>query len=435
MRWQMYEERGEKVRILTERAKATILLCSSLGLPEFVRNKLKPYTPNAWCSLGYKIINSEFKVPETLFNKSVEEIRSTLFISKEEATRIHSLLSYGANLALALEHYASQGIFVVTKSDEDYPKRLMKILNAKMVPPVLFYCGNLALANTFGIAMIGSRNIDYEGMRYAENLASQVAKHGYTIFSGGAKGVDQISVSSALNVGGKGVIFFAADMQKNVRQKEIRKWVENERLLVLSEVLPTTSFRAYNAMARNKYVYALSRAALVIAADKERGGTWSGAVESMKNGYVPVYVYDTDRYSGNKPLIKLGAAAIPQNIDWQSLFNSENTANREVTYKEISLFATPAKIEKPKDEIGVESINDKNKLCQKQVAAHHFGGIFNVIWPILQDILQQAKTEAEIYDSLADACLLKKQVRLWLDKAVEERLVIKSGRPIRYKIC
>ncbi len=44
-------------------------------------------------------------------------------------------------------------------------------------------------------------------------------------------------------------------------------------------------------MQRNKLIYALADAALVVNADLNKGGTWSGAVEQLdKLHFVPIYV-------------------------------------------------------------------------------------------------------------------------------------------------
>src|SRR6185369_2265428 len=46
-----------------------------------------------------------------------------------------------------------------------------------------------------------------------------------------------------------------------------------------------------HAMQRNKLIYALSNAALVVSSDYDKGGTWTGAVEQLdKLKYIPVYI-------------------------------------------------------------------------------------------------------------------------------------------------
>ena len=69
-----------------------------------------------------------------------------------------ALLSRGHSLAIAIEKWQLAGLWVVTRSDADYPKRLKSRLK-KNSPPVLFGCGDPALLNMGGIAFIGSAKL------------------------------------------------------------------------------------------------------------------------------------------------------------------------------------------------------------------------------------------------------------------------------------
>lgn len=45
-------------------------------------------------------------------------------------------------------------------------------------------------------------------------------------------------------------------------------------------------------MQRNKLIYALADASLVVSSDLNKGGTWAGAVEQLdKLKFVPVYAF------------------------------------------------------------------------------------------------------------------------------------------------
>ena len=67
-------------------------------------------------------------------------------------------------------------------------------------------------------------------------------------------------------------------------------------------------------MSRNKVVYALSQAAVVVASSTEKGGTRAGARRTLR-GWVPLHVRD-DGSAGNRRLISEGAAAIPAEVEW-----------------------------------------------------------------------------------------------------------------------
>ena len=65
-------------------------------------------------------------------------------------------------------------------------------------------------------------------------------------------------------------------------------------------------------MGRNKIVYALSDVAVVVSSASGSGGTWAGAIEAIKGGWVPVFVRDGEGVPvGNLDLIANGGIAFP----------------------------------------------------------------------------------------------------------------------------
>lgn len=69
-------------------------------------------------------------------------------------------------------------------------------------PPVLFYSGDISLANMMGIGVVGSRDITEDGMQFTEALVEKAVDEKLVVYSGGAKGVDVTSQTAALNRGG-----------------------------------------------------------------------------------------------------------------------------------------------------------------------------------------------------------------------------------------
>lgn len=64
-------------------------------------------------------------------------------------------------------------------------------------------------------------------------------------------------------------------------------------------------------MGRNKVIYGLSTATVVVAADAEKGGTWAGAVEALKQHIAPVVTWTgAGAGEGNERLVELGATAL-----------------------------------------------------------------------------------------------------------------------------
>ena len=69
-------------------------------------------------------------------------------------------------------------------------------------------------------------------------------------------------------------------------------------------------------MQRNKVIYALAQAGLVVNADFNRGGTWAGAVEQLRKYSVPLFVRSTgDPSAGLTALQQRGATPWPEPED------------------------------------------------------------------------------------------------------------------------
>ncbi len=313
--------------MFSDNAYVTILLCSHLLKDE----DAKPFSIVEWSNLATNIINSKIKEPAGLMLLSKQEIQNNLFISEEKAERIATLLSKGAKLAFALEELSRKGIGLITKSDKEYPKKLKALLK-KNAPPLFYYCGDISLINSNGIAVVGSRNIDQKGVRFAYDLAKKAVGENFAIFSGGAKGIDTTSEQSAIENGGKVVSILADSLSQRIKRKEIREKIVNKQLLLISANNPDAPFSAGGAMNRNKYIYCLSNAAFVVASDLNKGGTWAGATENIKNNWVKTFIWNNKLYDGNVKLIEKGGIPI---VDFSekslsNIINDEVPSNEQM---------------------------------------------------------------------------------------------------------
>ena len=98
--------------------------------------------------------------------------------------------------------------------------------------------------------------------------------------------------------------------------REHRNLLLEERLVLVSPFDPSLRFTVAQAMQRNKVIYALAEAALVVNADFNRGGTWAGAVEQLKKYSVPLFVRSTgDPAEGLDALQQRGARPWPEPED------------------------------------------------------------------------------------------------------------------------
>jgi predicted Rossmann fold nucleotide-binding protein DprA/Smf involved in DNA uptake len=239
---------------------------------------------------------------------------SPLELSPDEATRIASLVS--RDIQHDLHRLESLGIYPLTRADSDYPERYRQRLKDS-APTVLFYAGEKALLGQPGIAVVGSRHLDDAGQECAAFVGNACGMSGLVLYSGGAKGVDTISMDSALEARGTAVGVLADSLEKVVRTRQDA--LRRGDLCLVTPYNPNAAFSIGAAMGRNRLIYTLADYAIVVASDAGTGGTWAGAAETLKNSWVPVFVLEHENMpDGNKLLLQKGAIGFPHPFKQES---------------------------------------------------------------------------------------------------------------------
>ena len=240
--------------------------------------------------------------------EAVNECRSEL-----DPERVERLLGRGFLLAQAVERWQTRAIWVLSRADAGYPRRLKRRLGED-APPVLYGCGRAAILDNGGLAVVGSRNVHEALIEYTENVGRLAASAGRGLVSGGARGIDRAAMHGALGAGGRVAGVLADGLEKAAMLREHREALMGGRLVLISPYDPVARFQVGHAMQRNKLIYALSDAALVVNSDYGRGGTWTGAVEQLdKLKLVPVHVRANGvRGKGLEGLRERGAKPWPE---------------------------------------------------------------------------------------------------------------------------
>ena len=259
-----------------------------------------------------------------------------------DIARIGQLLERGFLLSQAVEYWKARAIWVISRADPDYPLRYKKRLG-RLAPPVIYGCGSPDLLDFGGLAVIGSRNADDPALEYAENVGRLAAGARYPVISGGARGVDQAAMSAALTEGGTAIGVLSDKLERAALERDNRDVLLDERLVLISPYDPRAGFNAGNSMQRNKLVYALADAALVVESDYNKGGTWTGAAEQLdKLRSVPVYVRSVGEIGpGLKALQRKGAYPWPNPQtpdDFQGVLHNQPSPSEKGEPEQATLF-------------------------------------------------------------------------------------------------
>jgi len=291
--------------MLSPDSLALLLLCSQLGLND---DSLKSMTLREWNPLARKLQAASLR-PADLLGLSQADLQTKLALDSDYASRITQLTDRVEDLQVELSRLSFFGIFPITRTDKDYPERYRQRLK-ESAPAVLFYAGEKALLGQPGIAVVGSRHLDEAGQDCARFVGNACGLSGQVLYSGGAKGVDTLSMESALEARGSAVGVLADSLTRAVKnQKEALK---SGDLCLVTPYSPNAGFSVGAAMGRNRLIYTLADYAIVVASDAETGGTWAGATETLKNNWVPVFVLEHEQMpEGNKLLLQRGALGFP----------------------------------------------------------------------------------------------------------------------------
>lgn len=311
-------------------SNAIITLCSHVCVGEGVH----PLEPREYSELTQRLYHAE-KTPKDLFEFSQEDFTAVLGVTPEQAQRLMRLLDRNASLSFELSQYQNMGIQVITRADTGYPKMLKKKL-ANQCPPLFYYAGDLALLDQNAIGYVGSRTIDREDLDFTVQTVRKTTALGYGVVSGGAKGIDTVAGTEALLRGGFCVEYLCDSMLKKLKKSDVVKNIQQGRQLVLSVAKPDAGFQVGMAMMRNRYIYAQSVGTVIVRSDLNKGGTWTGANDNLKNNWCPTLCWDHP-YPGNQALLKNGAIPIDENWDGTIPEQTPSIAPTE-TYQQTSLF-------------------------------------------------------------------------------------------------
>ncbi len=217
--------------------------------------------------------------------------------------------------AAELDALYSRRVRLLHPGHEAFPAALEEQGAEFGVPPLLFARGHLPLARARGVAVVGSRSVDEDGLRVTSELAHRLAEGGLNVVSGYAKGVDAAAHLGALEAGGTTTMVLAEGILHFEARAKLRPLLTGTNSLVLSQFHPSARWMGRHAMARNKLVCALCDAVVVIASgpeQDERGrssGTFDAARTAMAMG-LPVFVVSPRLFQappiGNASLLRLG---------------------------------------------------------------------------------------------------------------------------------
>jgi DNA processing protein len=241
---------------------------------------------------------------------SLAQLRSVEGIASAKAEKIHASLGKARGAAEAeIVKAAQMGVRIVCQEDDAYPLLLRSIPDP---PAVLYVKGTLEPRDLNGFALVGSRKCSYYGREQAERFAGLLAAAGFTVVSGGARGVDSAAHRGAMqHPHGRTIAVLGCGVDVVYPPENGPLFADiAKRGAVVSEYPLGTPPVAENFPRRNRIISGMSRGVLVLEAD-ERSGALVTARQAADDHNRPVFALpgkvDNPLSAGPHKLIRDGA--------------------------------------------------------------------------------------------------------------------------------
>lgn len=163
-------------------------------------------------------------------------------------------------------------IKIVTVLDKKYPKPLKEIAH----PPFLLYVrGSLDILSSQCFGIVGTRALTDYGRRATPKIAGEIAKAGFTIASGLARGIDTLAHQAALDAKKPTIAVLGCGLSWNVFYPPQNRKLAGEIIAGGGAIISEYGFNMNSSPItfpqRNRIISGLSRGVLVVEADIKSG--------------------------------------------------------------------------------------------------------------------------------------------------------------------
>ncbi len=276
----------------------------------------------------FKRLLSHFKSPEEVFSANETALAAVEGLPETVAKQIVLFRAF-SEIDREFEKIAKAGGALVCLHDAAYPPRLAEIYDP---PPLLYVKGVPAPPVSYPVAVVGTRRTTPYGRAVTAQLCREMARHGVSIVSGFARGIDAVAHQSTLAAGGYTLAVLGCGIDR-IYPPEHKKLYHDlaERGLILSEFAMGTSPEPHHFPQRNRIISGLSLGCVVVEAAEQSGSliTARHALEQGREVFaVPGTIFSASSAGSNR-LIQSGAKLVTSVADILSEIIPQYTEKRE----------------------------------------------------------------------------------------------------------
>ncbi len=258
-------------------------------------------------AIRFKRLLEHFGDVEAVCGAGVGQLKQVSGVGPKAAQGIAAVDEAAVDAELALAQEA--GAEVLCLEDPAYPRPLKLIDDP---PPVLYVRGELAEADAVALGVVGSRRCTHYGLEQAERFGGLLGRAGFTVISGGARGIDSAAHRGALAAGGRTIAVMGCGLAKIYPPENLKlfdRMITERRGAVISELPMQVEVKAANFPRRNRIISGLSLGVLVVEAARRSGSLITArlAAEQGKDVFAVPGRVDSPFSQGTNALIADGA--------------------------------------------------------------------------------------------------------------------------------
>ena len=202
------------------------------------------------------------------------------------------------------------GVELLPLDDDRYPERLREICDS---PAMLYRRGNLLPQDELAIGIVGSRRCTMYGRKQAERLAGALARAGFTIISGLARGIDAAAHRGALNAGGRTIAVLATGVVEIYPPEHLDLAADIAKSGALVSEMPIDQKAKPGLFPqRNRIISGMSLGVIVVEATRNSGALYTArhALEQGREVFAVPGNVDSIASEGCHDLIRDGVTLI-----------------------------------------------------------------------------------------------------------------------------
>lgn len=209
--------------------------------------------------------------PDAALEASMADLASIPSVGEPLARKIsRGLAQARKDVDERLDHARASGVHLLPFDHPDFPSQLAGDEHA---PALLYVRGSVEALSLDGVGLVGARKCSAYGVDQAGRFAGLLAQAGWSVVSGGARGIDTAAHHAALRSGGVTVAVLGCGLDHNypAENAELFDKIVASGGAVVSELPMSCRPEAKNFPARNRIIAGLSRGIVVIEAGEKSG--------------------------------------------------------------------------------------------------------------------------------------------------------------------